>query len=107
MWFGEKIQNCPGKPCENIITTALLNIHSAYLLLAMYFQNIEFLFSLSEAVHVITIFVFVCRIHGDRSFHCDVCGVCLDVQLRGNHKCREGSAHDECCICLEVGRGGN
>ena len=45
---------------------------------------------------------FLIRIHGDRSFHCDVCGVCLDVQLRGNHKCREGSAHDECCICLEV-----
>ena len=42
------------------------------------------------------------RIHGDRSFHCDVCGVCLDVQLRDNHKCRADSAHDECCICLEV-----
>ena len=47
-------------------------------------------------------FLFQCRIHGDRSFHCEICGVCLDVQLRGNHKCREGSAHDECCICLEV-----
>jgi hypothetical protein len=45
---------------------------------------------------------FYFRIHGDRSFHCDVFGVCLDVQLRGNHRCRAGSAHDECCICLEV-----
>ncbi|XP_028405364.1 uncharacterized protein LOC114527856 isoform X2 [Dendronephthya gigantea] len=45
----------------------------------------------------------ICRIHGDRSFHCDVCGVCLDVQLKNNHKCRAGSAHDECCICLELG----
>jgi hypothetical protein len=42
------------------------------------------------------------RIHGDRSFHCDICGVCLDVQLRGNHKCRPDSAHDECFICSEV-----
>ena len=42
------------------------------------------------------------RIHKHRSFHCDICGVCLDVQLRDNHKCRAGSAHDECCICLEV-----
>ncbi|CAB4012862.1 RING finger and CHY zinc finger domain-containing 1-like [Paramuricea clavata] len=43
----------------------------------------------------------ICRIHGDRSFHCNVCGICLDVKLRGNHRCRENSAHDECCICLE------
>ena len=43
-----------------------------------------------------------CRVHGNRSFHCDMCGVCLDVNLRGNHKCREGSAHDECCVCSEV-----
>ena len=46
--------------------------------------------------------LFYSRIHKHRSFHCDVCGVCLDVQLRDNHKCRAGSAHDECCICLEV-----
>ena len=46
--------------------------------------------------------IFPFRIHKHRSFHCDVCGVCLDVQLHDNHRCREGSAHDECCICLEV-----
>jgi rubrerythrin len=45
---------------------------------------------------------FYFRIDKDNIFHCDVCGVCLGVQLRGNHKCRAGSAHDECCICLEV-----
>ncbi|XP_028393533.1 uncharacterized protein LOC114517888 isoform X2 [Dendronephthya gigantea] len=43
----------------------------------------------------------ICRIHGDGSYHCDICGVCVYFQLRGNHICREGSAHDECCICLE------
>ena len=43
----------------------------------------------------------ICRIHGDKSFHCDTCGVCLDRKLQGHHKCREGAAHEECCICLE------
>ena len=42
------------------------------------------------------------RIHKDRSFHCDVCNVCLDKRLQGKHKCRPDSGHDECCICLEV-----
>ena len=42
------------------------------------------------------------RVHEDRSFHCDVCGVCLDVKLLENHICRPGSAHDQCCICFEV-----
>ena len=50
----------------------------------------------------IVIFLIIYRIHGDRSFHCEICGVCLDVQLKNNHKCRADSAHDECCICLEV-----
>ena len=43
----------------------------------------------------------ICRVDRDRSFHCDTCGVCLDNKLQNNHRCREGSAHDECCICLE------
>ena len=42
------------------------------------------------------------RIHQDKSFHCEVCNVCLDKRLEGNHKCRPDSGHDECCICLEV-----
>ena len=42
------------------------------------------------------------RIHSDKSYHCDVCNVCLDKRLLGNHKCRPDSGHDECCICLEV-----
>jgi len=42
------------------------------------------------------------RIHKDKSFHCEVCNVCLDKRLEGKHKCRENSGHDECCICLEV-----
>ena len=44
----------------------------------------------------------ICRIYRDRSFHCDVCNVCLDKRLEGKHKCRPDSGHDECCICLEV-----
>ncbi|UYM17273.1 RING finger and CHY zinc finger domain-containing protein [Endozoicomonas euniceicola] len=43
----------------------------------------------------------ICRRHGDRAYHCDTCGICLDRSLQGNHKCREGTAHEECCICLE------
>ena len=41
-------------------------------------------------------------IHKDKSYHCDVCNVCLDKRLEGKHKCRPDSGHDECCICLEV-----
>ena len=67
--------------------------------------------SLSRLFNLDAIYVFrltlyfkfsLVRIHKHRSFHCDVCGVCLDVQLQDNHRCRAGSAHDECCICLEV-----
>ncbi len=43
----------------------------------------------------------ICRMHNDKSYHCDICGICIGVKLRNNHKCRAGSAHDECCICLE------
>ncbi|WP_257280389.1 CHY zinc finger protein [Endozoicomonas sp. ISHI1] len=43
----------------------------------------------------------ICRIHTDSAFHCDVCNVCYDIGLKDNHKCRENSGHDECCICLE------
>ncbi|CAH3107431.1 unnamed protein product [Porites lobata] len=43
----------------------------------------------------------ICWIHKDKSFHRDVCNVCLDKQLGGNHKCRPDSSRDEFCICLE------
>ena len=43
----------------------------------------------------------ICRINKNSSFHCDVCNVCLDKKLEGKHKCRPGSGHDECCVCLE------
>lgn len=55
--------------------------------------------------NVLSLFVclfFILRIHRDKSFHCDVCNVCLDKRLQGKHKCRPDSGHDECCICLEV-----
>ena len=48
------------------------------------------------------VFYYYFRIHQDKSFHCEVCNVCLDKRLEGNHKCRPDSGHDECCICLEV-----
>ena len=55
--------------------------------------------SLSESF----MFFVLNSIHKDKSFHCDVCNVCLDKRLEGKHKCRPDSGHDECCICLEVG----
>ena len=42
------------------------------------------------------------NIFKDRSFHCDVCNVCLDKRLEGRHSSRENSGHDERCLCLEV-----
>ncbi|WP_257282476.1 CHY zinc finger protein [Endozoicomonas sp. ISHI1] len=42
-----------------------------------------------------------CRVEKDKSFHCDTCNVCMDKKYQDNHKCRENSGHDECCICLE------
>ncbi|WOG27568.1 CHY zinc finger protein [Endozoicomonas sp. 8E] len=43
----------------------------------------------------------ICRINKDESFHCDACNVCLDIRYQNNHKCRENSGHDKCCICLK------
>ncbi|WP_422492130.1 CHY zinc finger protein [Endozoicomonas sp. ALD068] len=43
----------------------------------------------------------ICRTFKDRAFHCDVCDICLNTRFQDNHKCRENSSHDECCICLE------
>ena len=43
----------------------------------------------------------ICRINKGESFHCDACDVCLNKKLEGKHKCRPGSRHDQCCICLE------
>ena len=33
------------------------------------------------------------NIFKDRSFHCDVCNVCLDKWLEGRHSSRENSGH--------------
>ena len=60
------------------------------MILKVLFFNVSALFCLSF------------RIHKDKSFHRDVCNVCLDKQLGGNHKCRPDSSRDEFCICLEV-----
>ena len=38
----------------------------------------------------------------DTSFHCDVCNVCMERRLEGNHKCFEDSGRGKCCVCLEV-----
>ena len=38
----------------------------------------------------------------DTSFHCDVCNVCMERRLEGNHKCFENSGRGKCCVCLEV-----
>jgi RING finger/CHY zinc finger protein 1 len=43
----------------------------------------------------------ICRIESDRLFHCDVCNMCLKLEYKNNHTCRENSADDECGICLE------
>ena len=47
---------------------------------------------------------FIChfRIQQDKSFHCEICNVCLDKRLKGNHQCRPDSGHSESFICLEV-----
>ena len=68
-------------------------------ILVSYFWSL-FRFSLAE-MFFRSLF-FLLRIHRDKSFHCDVCNVCLDKRLQGKHKCRPDSGHDECCICLEV-----
>ena len=44
----------------------------------------------------------ICKIHQDKSFHCEVCNACLDKRLEGNHKCRPDVGHDERCICLRM-----
>ncbi|WOG27567.1 CHY zinc finger protein [Endozoicomonas sp. 8E] len=43
----------------------------------------------------------ICRTIKDKAFHCDVCNVCMGTRFQDNHKCRENSGHDACCICLE------
>ena len=45
---------------------------------------------------------FCFSIFKDRSFHCDVCNVCLDKRLEGRHSCWENSGHDGCCNCIYI-----
>ena len=44
----------------------------------------------------------ICRIYRDRSFHCNVCNVCLDKRLKGKHKCRPVSQQNKPHISLQV-----
>ena len=46
--------------------------------------------------------VCVCRIGGrDNYFHCDTCGSCYSLALKGNHQCVERAMHQNCPICFE------
>ena len=43
-----------------------------------------------------------CRVGGrDRFFHCHTCGCCYAVELRNNHRCIQGSMHQNCPVCQE------
>jgi len=43
-----------------------------------------------------------CRVGGrDKFFHCDTCGCCYAVELRNNHRCIQGSMHQNCPVCQE------
>ncbi|XP_068755985.1 serine-rich adhesin for platelets-like [Montipora capricornis] len=43
----------------------------------------------------------ICRIHAGKSCQCEVCNVCLDKRLEGNHECCPDSSHNECYNCFE------
>jgi len=44
----------------------------------------------------------ICRVGGrDKFFHCDTCGCCYAVELRNNHRCIQGSMHQNCPVCQE------
>ena len=100
----ENLKNCRGR----IICFATVSIwyrgSSINLVSVVVLVRVGFLFitKLKNCYFSALLLNYLNRIHSDRSFHCDVCNVCLDKRLEGKHKCRPDSGHDECCICLEV-----
>ena len=99
---------CPASLNLLNFTVVFANILLEWMIIPTIAKNVEFagicliLYHSQTIDSIALLCYFFFRIHGDRSFHCDVCGVCLDVQLKGNHKCRPDSAHDNCGICFEV-----
>lgn len=45
----------------------------------------------------------ICRVGGkDRFFHCEVCNMCLPIQLKTEgHRCVENVSRSNCAVCLE------
>ncbi|XP_078317907.1 RING finger and CHY zinc finger domain-containing protein 1-like [Crassostrea virginica] len=44
----------------------------------------------------------ICRIGGSENyFHCDVCDVCLSLEMIDNHMCVEKISRSDCPVCLE------
>ena len=103
IWRGN-LKNCRGR----IICFATVSIwyrgSSINLVSVIVLVRVGFLFITEQKKNFFSalLLIYLNRIHSDRSFHCDVCNVCLDKRLEGKHKCRPDSGHDECCICLEV-----
>ena len=47
------------------------------------------------------------RIGGrDNFFHCDTCGLCLQLSIRETHKCVVEASRSNCPVCMEVTREG-
>ncbi|KAJ1474370.1 hypothetical protein T484DRAFT_1635672, partial [Baffinella frigidus] len=45
----------------------------------------------------------ICRVGGrERFFHCDTCGCCYTIELQGNHRCIQGSMHQNCPVCQKA-----
>lgn len=57
---------------------------------------------------------FIPNIHGhnhriggrDNFFHCDTCGLCLQLAIRDTHKCVVEASRSNCPVCMEVMREG-
>mmetsp|Transcript_45609 Transcript_45609/g.121263 ORF Transcript_45609/g.121263 Transcript_45609/m.121263 type:complete len:304 (-) Transcript_45609:425-1336(-) len=44
----------------------------------------------------------ICRVGGrENFFHCETCGCCYATELRNNHRCIQGSMHQNCPVCQE------